>query len=443
MTKKLAKIIIGVFVLSLVAKVLFGSAMFLAIQRLAGDDTYAAAPKPPSPFVAGGPVFLPEITPGSDLPDAFTAKDRVLPSLMIKGLLGSGNHDWNLRYNTNDDLYTLRPDLEICLRVGGADCYAIAKDHDAEIFSKGDMLLYMHIRHSNVAYRYDTPDDVLRALRKQYPNRRSNLVYPNAIPDSYLSTDWETLKPWQGFAMERMPVKEGNGAYFLTATLKDQSEITIKIVTTAPLDTVKTLLASLDLTYLRKLASPVPFEGMDSLEDYIQNDFDARARNDKYEVPDQETLEARILDMTPKERARVFQSILTRAAREDMSLSGLDILYHPMGEEGLADTRAYLAGDIAQDDPRHAVLAREQASSLPIGSCLSVAQGVTCTKKAEGFRIAAVLRAQTAARAQTDEDVYSEEDFDTDKRAVDARFRDLEAQMRDILKRLIASQASD
>lgn len=440
MTGKLLKIVLGVIAVSFLAKLAFGLTMILSIQSFLAKESAKYPDPEPTPFVAGGVPSLPDIRYSKNLARPLLLEERARLSMKLKGVLGTGTDGWKLRYNTRKDAIALRPDRADCLRYEQTDCYTVATRHAAEIFSKGKKRLYVHIRLRGGGFHKAIENDEFNALNKKFKNASWSAMRPGWAKSEYLKKEWKTLEPWKGFTLERMENHGGKGAYFLKATREGEGTVVMTILSNAPLDEVKAQLAAMDLDLLHAMVAPVPFGGKTTLEDHITAELAKRAKSKSFKVLTNEEIRKKVATMPAQSRIRYVSNLYRHAARHDNSPYDYKVLYQPLGEEGLNDTKEFLSEQIAKNDPRYDVLATEQSRRLNIGSCLLTAVGRFCHDEAEGLRIALeVQRQATTARTKLATPTTPE----APKQAYLQEMKDLETQMEQILQRHIAQIAGD
>ena len=441
MTPKILKIIAATVAIGFGIKLVFGLTMVVAIQSfLAQESARYPSQKKETKYIAGAVPELPELVHSSELPQPLLHKDRALLSYKLKGVMGYGTEGWKLRYNTKADRTILRPDLANCLRSPEPDCYPISKRFNAEVFAKGKQRIYVNIRHMGSDIFGNMASDEREVLRKQFPSNRWGLVMPNYATDEYLRKEWKDIAPWNGFTMERMENHGGKGSYFLKATLEDDSTVVLNILTNAPIDEVKSQLAAMDLDMLRALVSPIPFDGYDTLDAYVNAVMSKRAGKNRFDVLSQDALVAKVTNMPSDQRLQYAKQIVDHAQRNNNALSDYNILYHPEGANGQRDTRAFLAGEINEDDPRYSVLEEEHRRDYPVGTCLLTNVGQACRTEAESIRIGAYLVTQAALK-QANEPLDGEQPYS--EQAFQNGMQKIEAQMDEALQRLVQLRGAD
>ena len=440
MVNKILKIVLGIIAVSFLAKLAFGLTMIFSIHSFLAKESARYPDPEPTPFVAGGIPTLPDIAYSKDLARPLLMSDRARLSHKLKGVLGHGTDGWKLRYNTRKDAIALRPDKADCLRYEQTDCYTVATNHKAEIFYKGKKRLYVHVRLRGGGFSKAIEKDEFDALDKQFKNSSWNALRPGWAKSEYLKSEWKKLDPWKGFTLERMENHGGQGAYFLKATLEGEGDIIISMLSNAPLEDVKNQLAAMDLDLLHAMVAPVPFGGLNSQEEYIASDLEERRKNKRFEVLSDAAISDKVAAMPSEARIRLISQLFAHAKRHNRSPIEYDILYHPLGAQGLQDTRDFLSGRIGEDDPRFGILEKEQRRSSPIGSCLLSTVGELCREEAEYLRMALEVRRQSAAKdaskpapvlPEVTEQTYLEE------------MAGLERQMNALLQSLAAKQAGD
>ncbi|WP_299414422.1 hypothetical protein [uncultured Sulfitobacter sp.] len=437
------KIIVGVVVGGFLVNAIIGLGMVAVIQSMMNEGAYVA-PRKEVKEIAGTPVVLPELSVDSDLSRPIVLNERAVLSLQLSRALGVGTDGWQLRYNTKEDGFALRPDLAECMTVPYDTCKFIIRKHDAEVFVKGDYRLFVQPQYyrKKLFRGFDRGDE--KTIKARFPKRRWTLLNPDFAIADYLETEWVTLEPWNGFNLERMENHGGNGAYFLRATLEGDGKLTLDMMTNAPLEEVKAQLAEMDLDLLRAMVVPVPFGGFDTLDLFVSDVLEDRLKNTRYLPPSDEELLAKVAQMSPRAKTEHFGALVRAARLKRASIFDFDVLYRADEDQGLQDTRDFLAGLIEEDDVRYDVLNKEHKQDLRIGSCVATQAGTFCKDNADAIRIIQELRRQVAdvpeepvaVEGDEEEPQYTEELFQRD-------MREIERQVATLLAKLGRSYAAE